>query len=69
MIKSQKGFSGGQVLGIVLLAIVVTAGVSYWLLSRSAFGDDSGFRPEAPSGGYRYKYRWFFYANRPIKQS
>lgn len=33
----KKGFSGWQVLGIVLLAIVVTFGVSYWLLSQYVF--------------------------------
>ena len=33
----KKGFSGWQVLGIVLLAIVVTVGVSYWVLSQYVF--------------------------------
>ncbi|WP_202405489.1 MULTISPECIES: hypothetical protein [Halomonadaceae] len=33
----KKGFSGWQVLGIVLLAMVVTAGISYWVLSQYVF--------------------------------
>ncbi|MBS3804463.1 MAG: hypothetical protein KGY54_07940 [Oleiphilaceae bacterium] len=33
----KRGFSGAQVLGFVLLAMVATAGLSYWLLSQYVF--------------------------------
>lgn len=35
----RRGFSGWQVFGIVVLAVVATAGVSFWLLGQYVFAD------------------------------
>ena len=41
--SARRGFSGKQVLLFLLLAVLVTAGVTYWLIRTYVFAGD--FRP------------------------
>jgi hypothetical protein len=45
--ENKRGFSGPQVLGFVLLAVLVTAGLTYWLIRMYVYAPD--FKPVALS--------------------